>query len=55
MAHFRRRVVDKSIRGIAMIESYREEGGKETYERHYYITSNHDKSAKFIAKIIRGH
>jgi predicted transposase YbfD/YdcC len=45
----------KSIRGIAMIESWREVGGKETYERRYYITSHHDKSAEFIAKTIRGH
>lgn len=45
----------KSIRGIAMIESWREMRGKETYERRYYITSHHDKSAEFIAKAIRSH
>ena len=45
----------KSIRGIAMIESWREVSGKETYERRYYITSHHDKSAEFIAKAIRSH
>ena len=45
----------KSLRGIAMIESWREMNGKETYERRYYITSHHDKSAEFIAKAIRSH
>jgi predicted transposase YbfD/YdcC len=45
----------KSIRAIAMIESTREVRGKETYERRYYITSHHDKSAEFIAKAIRSH
>lgn len=44
-----------SIRGVAMIESWRELGGEETYERRYYITSHHDKSAEFIAKAIRSH
>lgn len=44
-----------SLRGIAMIESWREVDGKETYERRYYITSHHDKSAEFIAKAIRNH
>lgn len=45
----------KSIRGIAMIESTREINGKESYERRYYITSHHDKSAEFIAHAIRTH
>jgi predicted transposase YbfD/YdcC len=44
-----------TLRGIAMIESWRETNGKETYERRYYITSHHDKSAEFIAKGIRSH
>jgi hypothetical protein len=38
-----------------MIEYWREMNGKETYERRYYITSHHDKSAEFIAKAIRSH
>jgi predicted transposase YbfD/YdcC len=45
----------RSLGGIAMIESWREMNGKETYERLYYITSHHDKSAEFIAKAIRSH
>jgi predicted transposase YbfD/YdcC len=45
----------KTLRGITMIESWREMNGKETYEQRYYITSHHDKSAEFIAKGIRSH
>jgi predicted transposase YbfD/YdcC len=45
----------KTLRGIAMIESWREVNGKETYERRYYITSHHNKSAELIAKGIRSH
>jgi hypothetical protein len=40
----------RSLGGIAMIESWREMNGKETYERRYYITSHHDKSADFYSK-----
>ena len=36
-------------------ESIRGMNGKETYERRYYITSHHDKSAEFIANAIRCH
>lgn len=45
----------KSIRAIAMIESTRIVGEKETYERRYFITSHHNKSAEFIANAIRGY
>jgi predicted transposase YbfD/YdcC len=44
-----------SLRGIAMVESWRHVDGKETYERRYYITSHHDKSAEFLARAIRSH
>ena len=44
-----------SIQGVAMIESWREVAGKKSYERRYYITSHHDKSAEFIAAAIRSH
>ena len=39
----------------AMIESWREVDGKETYERRYHITSHHNKSAEFIAEAIMSH
>jgi predicted transposase YbfD/YdcC len=45
----------KSLQGIAMIESWREVDNKESYERRYYITSHHDKSAEFMANTIRSH
>ena len=44
-----------SIKGIIVVESTREVNGKTTYERRYYITSHHDKPAKFIADAIRSH
>jgi predicted transposase YbfD/YdcC len=46
----------RSINGIIVVESTRQEKGKnETYERRYYITSHQDKDANFMAHAIRSH
>lgn len=44
-----------SVKGIIVIESQREIGGKTSYERRYYITSHLDKPAQFFAKAVRNH
>ena len=44
-----------SLKGIIIVESTREIGKKVSYERRYYISSHHTKSAQFIAHAIRSH
>lgn len=44
-----------SVKGIIVVESQREIGGKTSYERRYYITSHQDKPAQFFASAVRSH
>jgi len=46
----------KSVKAIAVVDSTRQEKGKdETNEKRYYISSHEDKTAEFIADAIRSH
>ena len=45
----------RTLKSIAVVESEREQQGKGSYERRYYITSHGDKSAEYIANTIRSH
>ena len=44
-----------SVKGIAVIESKRIIGNKESIARRYYITSHSSKDAKFINQTVRSH
>jgi predicted transposase YbfD/YdcC len=45
----------KTVKGIAVIESERLIGKKQSIERRYYITSHLTKDAKFINETVRSH
>jgi predicted transposase YbfD/YdcC len=45
----------KTVKGIAVIESERLIGKKQSIERRYYITSHFTKDAKFINETVRSH
>ena len=45
----------KTINGVAVVETEKQEGGKVTTDRRYFITSHRHKSAEAIGKIIRNH
>ena len=44
-----------SVKGIAVIESKRIIGNKESIARRYYITNHPSKDAKFINQTVRSH
>lgn len=45
----------KSIQSIAVVNSLREQGGRTSEEKRYFISSHKDKDAEFIAYAIRSH